>query len=85
MTYFNCYVYADEIGKPMEESSEIIVRAGTFKRLIEKMGEIMNHARFFDRFIIRYMASTEHNCYVLNSWYLNANEMSALIRRNLDV
>lgn len=85
MIYFNCTIYPDEVGKPMEDSCEIIVRAGTFQKLIEKMGEIMNHNRIYDRFVLRYMASTENGCYVLNSWYLDQYEMEALIRRNLDV
>ena len=85
MTYFNCTIYPDEVGKPMEDSTEIIIRADTFQSLIEKMGEIINLNRIYDRFVLRYMASTENGCYVLNNWRFDQNEMAALIRRNLYV
>lgn len=85
MTYFNCSVYPDEVGKPMEDSCEIIVRADTFLHLIEKMCKIMNLNLLYDRFSLNYMASTENGYYILNSWRLNQNEMASLIRRNLFV
>lgn len=85
MIYFNCSVYPDEIGNPMEDSCEIIVRADTFKHLIEKMGEIMNHTRIYNRFILCYMASNENGVYVLNFWRFNAIEFADFVRRNLNV
>lgn len=85
MLYFNCSVYPDEVGNPMEDSCEIIVRADTFQHLIEKMSKIMNRTTIYDRFVLRYMASTENGCYILNNWRFDQNEMADLIRRNLDV
>lgn len=85
MLYFNCRIYPDEVGKPMEDSCEIIVRADTFQHLIEKMEEIMNINRIYDRFVLYYMASTENGCYILNNWRFNQSEFASLIRRNLNV
>ena len=85
MLYFNCSVYPDEVGKPMEDSCEIIVRADTFQHLIEKMDKFMNRTSIYDRFCLNYMASTENGCYVLNFWRFNAIEFADLVRRNLDV
>lgn len=85
MIYFNCSVYPEEAKKPLEDSCEIIVRADTFKKLIEKMGKIMNRSHIYDRFYLNYMASSEGMCYVLNSWRFNAKEFADFVRRNLNV
>lgn len=85
MLYFNCSVYPDEVGKPMEDCCEIIVRADTFKNLIEKIGKIMNRTTIYDRFCLNYMSSTENGCYVLNFWRFSAKEFTDLVRRNLYV
>lgn len=85
MLYFNCSVFPEEVGKSIEDTSEIIVRSDTFQKLIEKMGKIMNLYHTYDRFELYYMASTENGCYILNSWRFNASEFTSLIRRNLNV
>lgn len=85
MIYFNCSVYTDEVGKPMEDSCEIIVRADTFQHLIAKMDKIMNRTSIYDRFYLNYMASSEGMCYVLNFWSFNAKEFADFVRRNLNV
>lgn len=85
MIYFNCSVYPDEVGKPMEDSCEIIVRADTFQHLIEKMDKFMNRTSIYDRFCLNYMSSTENGIYVLNFWRLNAIEFADFVRRNLYV